>query len=287
MPSRKEKIVKQLKTKYKLVVLNHDTFEEQISFTLNLLNVFVAVGVGAMVLMFLSACMIIFTPLKEYIPGYADVSLKKNVAEAAIKADSLEQMFKAQQKYLDNIKNVVDGKVNSAGADSIPQLAKTSVDLDKKYPNDVEELRSFIETEEKNSAEGAPKAVKKQSIVDFQFVKPVEGTVKVACDLKSNKTYEVITTAPKAQVRSVADGIILYSGLTSEAGYMLIIQHAADVISIYKNCSGVSKKVGNYVVAGEFIAVSGNNGKEINGPQLAFELWSNGAPVNPSEYLKF
>ncbi|MCO4293507.1 M23 family metallopeptidase [Solitalea sp. MAHUQ-68] len=287
MPSRKQKLVKQLKTKYKLVVLNHDTFEENISFTLNLLNVFVGVGVGSMVLMFLSACLIIFTPLKEYIPGYADVSLKKNVAEAAMKADSLEQMFRSQQKYLENVKNVIDGKVGSSNADSIPQLAKSAVDLDKKYPNDVDDLRDFIEGEEKNNVEGMKKVSSKYSIADLQLVKPVEGKVMVSYDLKSNKAYEVIATGPKAEVKSVANGIVLYSGLTTETGYVLIIQHAANVISIYKNCSAVFKKTGNYVNVGELIAITGNNGKEINGPQLAFELWSDGVSVNPAEHLKF
>lgn len=149
MVSKKKDFLTQLKTKYKLVVLKDDTFEEKISFTLNLMNVFVAAGMGAIILIILTTFLIVFTPLKEYIPGYADVSLKINVAEAAMKADSLEMMFKANQTYLNNIKSIIDGKAGVTIADSVPQVAVKDVEVDKKHPKVVEDFREYIESEEK------------------------------------------------------------------------------------------------------------------------------------------
>ncbi|UKJ07337.1 murein hydrolase activator EnvC family protein [Solitalea lacus] len=280
---KRRKLLEQLKIKYKLVVLNDDTFEEQISLTLNLLNVFVAVGLSAILLIILSTLLVVFTPLKEYIPGYADVSLKKNVTEAAIRADSLEHLFRANEVYLSNIKNVINGKVDNRVADSVTHLSKSIVDLDKKYPAEVEELRNQFEEEEKKYSV----AKNKRSLADLDLTAPVQGEIAIKYDLLANKPFQVIETADKAPVKSICDGLVLFSGLTVDAGYVIVVQHDANVVSVYKQCSGTTKKSGNYVKTGETIAVTGKKDKSANGSLLAFELWSNGVSVDPNEYFKF
>lgn len=287
MVSKKKDFLTQLKTKYKLVVLNDDTFEEKISFTLNLMNVFVATGMGAIILIVLTTFLIVFTPLKEYIPGYADVSLKRNVTEAAMKADSLEMMFKANQVYLKNIKSIIDGKTGVSIADSIPQISAKDVEVNKKHPKAVEDFRELIESEEKISLKDDVTLKKKPTINEMDFVSPVKGTIVARYDTKSNRLYQIIQTATQAPVKATLDGIVLYAGLTVDAGYMIVLQHAANVISVYKNCSSLAKKTGTYVKADEIIAIAGAKGKEYSGPQLAFELWNNGFPVDPNEYMKF
>lgn len=287
MVSKKKDFLTQLKTKYKLVVLNDDTFEEKISFTLNLMNVFVAAGMGAIILIVLTTFLIVFTPLKEYIPGYADVSLKRNVAEAAMKADSLEMMFKANQVYLTNIKSIIDGKAGVSVADTIPQVAVKDVEMDKKYPKAVEDFREYIESEEKISLKDDVTLKKKPSIKEMDFTSPVKGTVVARYDTKNNRLYQIIQTAAQAPVKATLDGIVLYAGLTVDAGYMIVLQHAANIISVYKNCSSLSKKTGSFVKADEIIAIAGAKSKEYSGPQLAFELWNNGFSVDPNEYMKF
>ncbi|AFD08311.1 murein hydrolase activator EnvC family protein [Solitalea canadensis] len=287
MVSKKKDFLTQLKTKYKLVVLKDDTFEEKISFTLNLMNVFVAAGMGAIILIILTTFLIVFTPLKEYIPGYADVSLKINVAEAAMKADSLEMMFKANQTYLNNIKSIIDGKAGVTIADSVPQVAVKDVEVDKKHPKVVEDFREYIESEEKISLKDDVTLKKKSSIKDLDFISPVKGTVVARYDTKNNRLYQIIGTVAQSPVKATLDGIVLYAGLTVDAGYMVVLQHTANIITVYKNCSILYKKTGNYVKADEVIATAGDKGKEFSGPQLAFELWNNGFSVDPNEYMKF
>src|SRR3546814_11782292 len=109
MVHRKRKIAEKLKDKYKLVVLNNETFEEKASVTLNRISVFAAISIWVIVLILLTTALLVFTPLREYIPGYTDLSLRKEVTETAYMADSLEAVLLAQQAYLGNLRDIVNG----------------------------------------------------------------------------------------------------------------------------------------------------------------------------------
>src|SRR3546814_5889605 len=109
MVHRKRKIAEKLKDKYKLVVLNNETFEEKASVTLNRISVFAAISIWVIVLILLTTALLVFTPLREYIPGYTDLSLRKEVTETAYMADSLDAVLLAQQAYLGNLRDIVNG----------------------------------------------------------------------------------------------------------------------------------------------------------------------------------
>ena len=86
---KRQKIKKQLFAKNRLVILNEDTFEEIFSLRLALMNVFVVATIGAILIIFVTTFIIAFTPLREYIPGYASSKLRKDATELALKSDSL------------------------------------------------------------------------------------------------------------------------------------------------------------------------------------------------------
>ncbi len=86
-------------------------------------------------------------------------------------------------------------------------------------------------------------------------------------------------------VFAAAGGLVTFSDYTVEDGYMIIIQHSNDYISLYKHCSSLLKKVRDFVTHGEIIALSGNSGKNTTGPHLHFELWHKGKPVNPNSFF--
>jgi len=86
-------------------------------------------------------------------------------------------------------------------------------------------------------------------------------------------------------VFAVSGGLITFADYTVDDGYMIIIQHQNDYISIYKHCSSLIKKVRDNVTHGELIALSGNSGKNTTGPHLHFEIWHMGKPVNPKNLI--
>ncbi|PJB14400.1 MAG: peptidase M23 [Flavobacteriales bacterium CG_4_9_14_3_um_filter_32_8] len=284
--SKKPKKFQRLKHKYRLVILNDDTFEEKVSFKLSQLNVFVVVGISSLVLISLVIVLIAFTPLREFIPGYANVNVRKQGVENFLKSDSIELALAHNNLYIDNIKQIIQGK-------PIKLDDKAFVDSTVNYKmiinNPIEEdslLRNTIETEEKynlfSKAGSTP-----GNISSFIFLQPLKGMVTNRFNFKKQH-FGIDVVAPKNEaIKATLDGTVIFAEWTSETGYVIQLQHADNIISIYKHNSVLHKKVGDHVKAGEVIAIIGNSGELSTGPHLHFELWYNGIPINPEDYMMF
>ncbi len=282
----KPKKFQRLKHKYRLVILNDDTFEEKISLRLSQLNVFVIIGISSLVLILLVIMLIAFTPLKEFIPGYANVNVRKQGVENFLKSDSIEVVLTENNLYIDNIKHIIQGK-------PITFDDKTYIDSTVNYAairnEPIEEdsvLRSMIETEEKynlfNKAGSTP-----GNISSFIFLQPLKGTVTSRFNIKKQH-FGIDVVAPKNEaIKATLDGTVIFAEWTVETGYVIQMQHADNIVSIYKHNSVLHKKVGDYVKAGEVVAIVGNSGELSTGPHLHFELWYNGIPINPEDYMMF
>jgi hypothetical protein len=103
--------LKRLRNRYRLVVMNDDTYEEVVTFKLSRLSVYIALCTIFVVLVGLTVALIVFTPLKYYIPGYGSQAERREMANLKIRADSLEANLRNKQVYWDNIRNVLAGKL--------------------------------------------------------------------------------------------------------------------------------------------------------------------------------
>jgi hypothetical protein len=104
--------LKHLRNRYRLVVMNDDTYEEVVTFKLSRLSVYVALSTLFMLLTGLTVALIVFTPLKLYIPGYGSAVASQELRALKIRTDSLEQSMRYKQQYLDNVKRVLQGDQN-------------------------------------------------------------------------------------------------------------------------------------------------------------------------------
>ena len=116
---------------------------------------------------------------------------------------------------------------------------------------------------------------------------PVKGTISEGYNPKEKHFAVDIVTTKDAPVKATADGTVIFAEWTVETGYVIQLQHADNVVSIYKHNSEVLKKIGEYVDAGEPISIVGNSGEHSTGPHLHFELWHNGYPINPEKFINF
>jgi hypothetical protein len=110
-PTDEQNPLKRLRNRYRLVVMNDDTYEEVVTFKLNRLSVYIALCTIFVVLVGLTVALIVFTPLKYYIPGYGSQAERREMVQLKIRADSLETQIRQKQAYWDNVKNVLSGKV--------------------------------------------------------------------------------------------------------------------------------------------------------------------------------
>jgi len=105
--------LKRLRNRYRLVIMNDDTYEEVVTFKLSRLSVYALLSTIFVVLTGLTVALIVFTPLKLYIPGYGDVNNTRELRELKIRTDSLEQAVRYKDQYLQNLKGVLGGNASA------------------------------------------------------------------------------------------------------------------------------------------------------------------------------
>jgi murein DD-endopeptidase MepM/ murein hydrolase activator NlpD len=123
--------------------------------------------------------------------------------------------------------------------------------------------------------------------VNEYFFPPIDGIVTRKFNRNIDHFGVDIVTKSNEPVKAAADGTVVMADWTQESGNVIAIQHRGNIITIYKHNSALLKKVGNFVNSGEVIAIIGNTGELTTGPHLHFELWYNGNPVNPEEFISF
>lgn len=283
-PARR-KIKRKLLDKYRLIILNEHTFEERLSIKLTRLNVFVLVSLSAIILIAGTTMLIAFTPLREYIPGYSSAALKKKATELNYKTDSLLQVINLNDRYYASIKKVLQGDVSKVNftRDSIIEavrLEASEVNLRASREDSI--LRAKVDTEDKyNLFESATSAS------NFVLFPPVNGTISDGYSVKKKHYAVDIAVAKGTPIKATADGIVIFAEWTANTGYVVIIEHSYGLISVYKHNSALAKSQGDLVKAGEVIASAGDKGELSTGPHLHFELWNDGYPINPTNFIDF
>jgi hypothetical protein len=282
---KKAKFLQRLQYRYRLVVMNDDTFEERFSLQLTPLGVFILVGSVTIVMTMLVTSLIAFTPLREYIPGYADTGLRRNLVRLTFKSDSLEKSVNEQNVFMENIGTVLRGDTKSDSTQNRPDKSKEYNKLKMTASKNEVDLRKNIESQDQYSLNETPS--NKNGISNFSFFTPLKGTI--TSSFKTNEQhYGIDIVGPENEaIKTTLDGTVILATWSSETGYTITVQHSNNLISVYKHNSVLLKKIGDYVKAGEPIAIIGNSGEQTTGPHLHFELWYNGNPIDPQEYMVF
>jgi len=280
---RAKRFKKKLLHKYRLVILNEETFEERFSFKLNRLNVFIFSTLFALFLILTTTIIIAFTPLREYIPGYSSTTLKRKATVLVYKTDSLQRIIDLNEQYLASIKKVLTGDVKTVdfNKDSIIEVAKTDPSVLIRISRKDSLLRENVAQEDKYN----PLIGNREQ--QYTLFAPVNGTISSNYDSQAKHYAVDIVTVKDAPVKAIADGTVIFAEWTVQTGNVIIIKHNSNFISVYKHNAMLTKGQGERVRAGEVIATVGSTGELTTGPHLHFELWRDGIPVNPTSYIDF
>ncbi len=286
-----KKWYKNLRGKYRLVIFNDKTFEDRFSFRLTRLNVFLSLFSVGIIFMALTFVLIANTSLKEYIPGYPNIVERRKLYNLNIVADSLIKEIGKKNFYIQNIQNIFNDKYSNEdiNEEESSDFHYDTIKNRKSYEDSV--LRAEFETQSMYNLHfnesGQMAQSNKASIKSFNFFTPLQGVITSKFNLLNNHFGIDIVAAHNEAVKATLDGTVIFSGWTLETGYIICMQHDRNFVSVYKHNSVLLKKEGDHVMAGEPIAISGQSGELTTGPHLHFELWENGSPVNPEEYILF
>lgn len=285
--SRWKLLTDQLRNKYRLVILNDDSFAEKFSLRLSPLGLIILLGMITIVMTTFVISVIAFTPLREYIPGYGNVDDRANIIALSAKTDSLEKTLEARDWYINNLLNVFSGKTEGKTTKPVKDSTGKYVNIDIKPSDQDLKLRSDIENNQLKSTSSMVSANKVNVLSNFFFFTPIKGIVTSSYNLREEHFGTDIVSKENELVKATLDGTLVFAGFTTDDGYVIQIQHGNNLISAYKHLSNITKKTGDFVKAGEPIGVVGNTGENSKGPHLHFELWYNGFAINPQNYVVF
>ena len=283
---------KKLNRKYDFLMSHDESGRPMLNFKLNLLNLILAIIGMALLLIVITTFIIAFTPLREYIPGYTDTNLNREVYELNLRADSLRREMKKKDIYFENLKKVVEGydfAADSALAsvsiyEPLPAGVTDTITLKKSVQDSI--LRAEYEAQNQYNLFGKDylSTTKPNSLVKNFYV-PLTGKVMNAFNPDKGHFGVDIASEGDKIINATLDGTVVFSLWSINNGYCIGIQHEDSYFSVYKHNATLLKKEGEYVKAGEAIAILGKSGEAEAFEHLHFELWHNGLALDPVEYM--
>ena len=286
--AKNDKKKRNWRDKYRFTVINDHTFEEIWKVRLTRYNSFLLITFLVVFIIGATTSLIAFTNLREFIPGYPDVTMRRNILMSAIRLDSLDRELALRDKYFANLNAIISGNQ--------PVEMYVRQDTTKNYKainfntsSEDSALRARVENEERYNLTLGPSTPESvTSLAGLHFFPPVKGIISGRYDISTKHFGTDIVTKPKAIVSSALDGTVIFTGWTMETGFVIEVQHPNNIVSVYKHNASLLKETGDLVRAGEAISVIGDSGElYTSGPHLHFEIWYKGSPLDPEKHILF
>jgi len=272
--------------KYRLSIYRDETFEEVLNLKLTRLNVMAIMGLGIFLFLLIVISIIAYTPVRELIPGYPNEKTVRNIYLNNYRLDSLEKEIARRDAYFENLRRIIAGD-KPEDMDREANVPVTDTKTDYVKPREDSMLRAMVEPRDQFGLSTIESRKLNPAFFNVLFFPPVKGMVTNSFNSGIDHYGTDIVTGTNEVVKATLPGTVTMAGWTLETGYVIQLQHTDNIISVYKHNAELLKHIGDRVKAGEPIAIIGNSGELTTGPHLHFELWYNGTPVNPEDYISF
>ena len=284
----KKTISNWLTSRYQLVIRNEENFAEKTSvgFTYSKVILFSVIlfSVIFIISLFLSKTLL----AKWFDPRHAQIEMNKQLVQLKDQFDSLSVEVERKDQFILNFQRVLSGDTSEfkdpAEIMNAETPQSTRHEEGKAEPTDTAFRREF---EKSDLSLVSLTSVKYRELQETFFFSPITGFISDRYDMKRGHYGVDVVAKTNEAVKNVADGSIIFASWTQDAGYVIMIQHRGNLISVYKHNAELLKKVGTFVNGGEIISIVGNSGEMTDGPHLHFELWYNGNPLNPEDFVTF
>lgn len=284
---KKRKFLKKLLNKYRFTILNENKKEENAHrFSIRPLSVLMTLFFLFILVVVVLYLIVVYTPVGTLIPGYINKRTKEELISSNIRIDSITYEMAKQERYIANIKAILNGDITLDSIKNSPQhITSDSIDIES---SELE--REFVkEWEERESYNLTSQATNVNEIQSLNLFRPAQGEIIRAFDISNGHFGVDIAEVPGESIRAVHDGTVVMSDFTANDGYTIVIQHRENMISVYRNCYRLMKEIGEKVTKGEAIGTFINRKAEDNRSKrfLHFELWHRGKPLDPNIYIAF
>lgn len=273
---KKMSLWKRLRERYRISVLDDETLTEYMHIHLIGWAAIVVAALLFLLTMGIFSLLILFTPVKNYLPGYSEDIRQQLITETA-RVDSLMATLTTQRQYLDVVKQVVAGEVHTDTVQSLDSMY--IITREQLLEAKSEATADFVAQYEAKEKDNLQLFYVTNTSPMLSFFRPAHGVILKPFSSKE-KHYGVVIQAPENEnVTSVLSGTVVYVNYEIGNTYTIMVQHN-NYLSVYRNTTKVLKQVGDIVESGETIALMG-------GEPLWFELWQNGKPIDPEQVIAF
>lgn len=285
----KKTLSNRLTTRYLLIVRNEENFAEKTTYSFTYAKIILFFAVLFVVMSGLSFYLTTTLFEEMFDPRYAQLKATRDVVRLSDTIDSIGIELKNKDQFIDNLKMIMSGRdstfanttnSNDIGSKEIREIVQSEAinPIDSQFRKEFESGGLDLQVTTSRLS---------QELQDFFLFKPVDGIISDGFDPQKDHLAVDIVAKEDEPIKAVADGTVVFASWTQDSGYVLGIQHRGNLMSMYKHNSEILKKVGSFVTAGEVISIIGNTGELTSGPHLHFELWYNGNPIDPEEFIGF
>ena len=270
----KRPLSERLQDTFRLNVIEEETLKEVKSFRFTLMNIYALFATAFLILAIIIVSLIFFTPIKRLVPGFGDIKENREFVELSRQVAQLEEELETQQVYTNGLMNMLSG--GEVSQLNIPNISPLPIDTAAQVkPSANLKIGEVAESKQV------------QDLSRLVFIPPVKGSISAYFSRAIDHLGVDVLAEKDTPIKAVSDGIVITSDWTLETGNTIGIQHDNNLVSFYKHNSVLLKKTGDYVTAGEAIAIIGNTGTLSDGPHLHFELWYNGKAIDPRQVINF
>lgn len=282
MAEKPRNFIHKILKSYRLTITDKSNFVEVYNTSVSKLKLWLFIAVIFLFSLAVVLVVFFYTPAKQIIPGYPSDQLHQMMVHNALMVDSLQDELERRDNYLDKIRQVISGEVVEDRIDTAAQLSQVEM-----APMNNDSIFNDLIGPDKYKFSYLSNGEDFNQISKVDFFTPIKGLVTNKFGTTPGHFGTDIVAKENSFIASVLDGTVIFAEWSVSTGYVVVIQHDYNLISVYKHNSDVLVKAGDRVKAGTVIAIMGNEGEYSTGPHLHFELWQNGTPLNPEQYISF
>ena len=267
-------------------MLNATDNSEEWHIHLSPASIFAGLVAFVLLLFILVLSLMAYTPFMEFLPGYrteADRS-RESLVQNIIRLDSMERMMNDMLTYNQNIALIMEGKTPVARVLANSDSTRATKVLVMPSPEDSV-LRAQMEGDGEYAVTGRSGGSRRSVREAIELATPVEGIITDRFDIRNGNFGIRIAAAASDRIAAVDNGTVVLSLWTPETGYMIVLQHAGNLLSVYKHLSQSLVTPGQTIRSGTLIGYNADNTDSGEMPLFEFELWNNGKPGDPEGYI--
>ena len=281
------KLLKNFEGRYQLIIRNIENFAEYVSIPFSYSTIVACILIWFSASIGLSLWLAKTVLAKWMNPVYIETENRNKICSLTASVKELEQHIEFQTKFITTLQRLIQGKSHIAHIPQPPPPSTPPTSAPAPAPTFANTPSAAANLSSKESDTKHNLDSPATPPLCNVYFSPIKGCITNAFNRKSRHYGIDIVAKEKDPIKSIATGIVFFSDWSVDTGWVIAIQHHNNLISIYKHCAILFKKVGNLVRAGDVIALMGNSGEISTGPHLHFELWYQGIALNPEEFIKF